>query len=391
MIRIPALFVLVTLLSGCSTMSSWVDGITGGDDNAQPPAELKPIEAPVSLERIWNTSVGVGNDGQFVTLVPAVVDGVLYAADRKGRVVALDAATGKGIWSVNINAPVSAGPAAGGGLVLLGTSDARVIALNTTDGALRWTTQVSSEVLAVPQLDIDRVIVQTADGTIAGLDAEDGHQVWISDRTVPVLTLRGTSTPAVEHGVVLAGFSNGKLVAFGAENGFVAWEKSIAIPKGRSELERIVDIDGDPVIAGSSVFVVTYQGRVSRLDVQTGNVDWERDMSSSAGVGVDYSQVYVTDDNSYVWALSRNSGASAWKLEALANRGLTAPESFGEYVVVADAQGYVHLLARNDGHIAGRVELDGKGVRVKPLVVGDVLYVYGNSGKLAAYRLHSES
>lgn len=389
MIRGAVLILLVALLSGCSTLSSWFDGILGGEDNSTPPAELKSIEAPVEIDRIWSTSVGDGNDGQFVNLTPAVVDGVLYAADRAGRVVALDAATGSELWSVRTKEPVSAGPAAGNGLVLLGTSNAQVIALNTKDGALRWTATVSSEVLSVPQLDIDRVIVQTADGSIAGLDAQDGHQVWISDRTVPVLTLRGTSTPAVQSGVVLAGFSTGKLLALSAENGFVAWEKSIAIPKGRSELERIVDIDGNPVMAGASVFVVTYQGRVARVDIQSGNVEWERDMSSSAGIGVDHSQVYVTDDSSHVWALSRSSGASSWKLEALANRGLTAPEVFGEYVVVADAQGYVHLLSRDDGHVAGRVELDGKGIRARPVVVDDVLYVYGSSGKLAAYRLHA--
>jgi outer membrane protein assembly factor BamB len=385
-----AILLVLTQLSGCSTMPSWFDSVMGGEDNSSPPAELKPIKATAELERVWSAGIGSGSDGQFVNLLPVVVGDVLYAADRKGRVVALDAASGKQIWSVRIDAPVSAGPAAGGGLVLLGTSNAEVIALDASNGAVRWTAQVGSEVLSVPQLDIDRVIVQTADGTIAGLDAKDGHQVWVSDRTVPVLTLRGTSTPVVTHGIVLAGFSTGKLVALSAEKGFVAWETSIAVPKGRSELERIVDIDGNPVLAGTSVFVVTYQGRVARVDVQTGNVEWDRDMSSNVGLGVDFSQVYVTDDASNVWALSRSTGASDWKTEALANRGLTAPAILGNYVVVADAEGYIHLLSRTDGQIAGRTELDGKGIHARPLVVKDLLYVYGNSGKLAAYRLHSD-
>jgi outer membrane protein assembly factor BamB len=383
------LLLVMTGLSGCSTLSGWFDGVLGGEDNAAPPAKLQPLEAPVKLDRIWSTGIGVGNEQQSVNLVPYVADGVLYVADRKGRVEALDAANGKVLWSVKLNLPVSAGPMAANGMVLLGTSNAQVVALDASDGSQRWTAQVSSEVLSAPELDLDRVIVQTADGTLAGLDAQDGHQVWISDRTVPVLTLRGTSTPAVQHGLVLAGFSTGKLTAFSADKGFIVWEKSIAIPKGRSELERIVDIDGNPVIAGDSVFVVTYQGRVSRVDIQTGNVDWERDMSSSAGLGVDFSQVYVTDDSSNVWALSRNSGASSWKLEALANRGLTAPEPFGDYVVVGDAEGYIHLLSRSDGHLAGRAELDSKGIRARPVVVKDMLYIYGSSGKLAAYRLHT--
>ncbi len=325
-----------------------------------------------------------------MNLGPAVRDDRLYIADRKGRVAALDAATGKQFWSVDTGAALSAGPSAGGGIVLVGSSDAEVIALDSADGSLRWKTAASSEVLAQPQVDLDRVIVQTADGSIAGLDAADGKQIWINDHTIPVLTLRGTASPAVEHGLVVAGFANGKLAAFSAEKGFTVWEKSIAVPQGRSELERIVDIDGSPVIAGDAVYVTTYQGRIARVDIRDGNVAWERDMSSSVGLGVDFSQVYVTDDNSHVWALSRGSGSSSWKLEALANRGLTAPEPFGDYVVVADAEGFVHLLSRFDGSIAGRIELDSKGINTRPLAVGDTLYVYGNSGKLAAFSIREQ-
>jgi outer membrane protein assembly factor BamB len=245
-------------------------------------------------------------------------------------------------------------------------------------------------VLAVPRIDLDKVIVQTADGTIAALDGADGRQLWINDRTVPVLTLRGTSSPAAALGLVVAGFSTGKLVAYSAEQGFPVWEKSVAIPQGRSELERIVDIDGNPVIVGNAVYVVTYQGRVAMLDLGSGDIGWERDMSSSAGLGVDFSQVYVTDDKSYVWALSRSTGASVWKLEDLAWRGLTAPTPIGDYVAVADALGYVHLLSRYDGEIVGRVEVDGDGIRARPLAVGDTLYVFGNSGKLVAYTLEEQ-
>jgi outer membrane protein assembly factor BamB len=379
------MLMLGSLLAGCSTMSSWYHGLIGGEDNAAPPAPLTSIESPVTLSRVWSETIGVGYDEQFVSLVPVVSDGRLYIADRKGQVVALDALTGQEIWSVKTGAALSAGPSVDAGMVLLGSSDAEVIALDSADGSLRWKAEVSSEVLSEPRVDLDRVIVQTADGSIAGLDAENGEQAWINDRTVPVLTLRGTSSPAVHRGLVIAGFSNGKLVALSAEKGFTAWEKSIAVPKGRSELERIVDIDGSPVVAGGAVYVTTYQGRVARLEIKDGETVWERDMSSSAGLGVDYSQVYVTDDSSHVWALSRNTGASVWKQEALANRGLTAPEPFNDYVAVADVEGYVHLLSRNDGRIAGRVELDSKGISARPLFAGDLLYVYGNSGKLAAF------
>ena len=390
MIRTFIMLWLSALLAGCSTMSSWYDGMLGGEDNAAPPAPLTSIESTVTLSKVWSETIGVGYDEQFVNLVPVADDGRLYVADRKGRVVALDAATGKEVWSVKTEAALSAGPAVDSGLVLVGSSDAELIALDSADGSLRWKVEVSSEVLSRPGIDIDRVIVQTADGSIAGLDAENGQQVWVNDRTVPVLTLRGTSTPAVHHGVVIAGFSNGKLIALSAEKGFIAWEKSIAVPQGRSELERIVDIDGSPVVVGGAVYVTTYQGRVARLEIKDGEVVWERDMSSSVGLGVDFSQVYVTDDSSHVWALSRNTGASAWKQGALANRGLTAPEPFNDYVAVADIEGYVHVLSRYDGRIAGRVELDSKGISARPLFAGEMLYVYGNSGKLAAFSLQEK-
>lgn len=374
---------LPLLLGGCS----WVAGILGGEDNSEPPVPLVELEDPLELEELWSERVGVGYDEYFINLLPVSAEGRLFVADHKGRVLALDSLTGKELWERKTGVHVSAGPGAGEGLVLLGTSNAEVLALNAEDGELRWKARVSSEVLAVPQIDLGRVIVQTVDGNVTALDAGSGEQLWIYDRSVPVLSLRGTSTPAVELGMVVAGFANGKLVALSAEKGFVGWESNVAIPQGRSELERIVDIDGDPVIVGTAVYVVTYQGRVAVVDLQNGNAGWTRDMSSYVGLGVDFSQVYATDADSNVWALSRSTGSTVWRVQDLAYRRLTAPQPFNDYVAVGDYAGYVHLLSRYDGSIAGRVRVDKEGIRARPLVVDDILYVYGNGGKLAAYKL----
>ena len=378
---------LAALLSGCSTLSSWSNSVFGGSDNAEPPAELIDIANPIPLKTLWKTSIGVGYDKQFVNLVPVIYDDQMFIADRKGRVVSLNAETGKKNWQVKTEVAVSAGPGAGGGLVLLGTSNAEVLALSADDGTLLWKSNVSSEVFSVPQVDLDKVIVQTVDGNVSALDIYSGEELWVHDRSIPVLTLRGTSTPAVENGLVVAGFANGKLVALSAEKGFPVWEVSIAVPQGRSEIERLVDIDGDPIIVGGVVYVTTYQGNVAVIEAQTGNQGWQRDMSSHAGLGVDFSQVYVTDDKSNVWALSRSTGASEWKQGELLNRQVTAPEPFDDYVAVGDLEGYVHLLSRYDGSIKARVMVDKKGIQEQPLVNNDILYVYGNSGKLAAFRL----
>ena len=381
---------LTLLLGGCSTLGDWSESILGGDDNADPPAPLVDIESPIAVKKLWSTSVGVGDDKQFINLVPAVDESQIFVADRKGQVVAFDLETGKKNWSVKTETAIAAGPGVGEGLVLVGTSDAEVLALSTIDGTLLWKAEVSSEVLSVPRIDLDKVIVQTADGNVAALDAGDGHEVWIHDRSIPVLTLRGTSSPAVQHGLVVVGYANGKLAALSAEKGFDVWETSITIPKGSSEIDRMVDIDGDPIIVGAAVYVTTYQGRIAVVDIQNGDPGWTRDMSSSVGLGVDFSQVYVTDDQSHVWALSRGSGATEWKVEDMNNRQLTAPEPFEDYILVGDVEGYVHLLSRYDGRVAARVKVDSRGVNAKPLVKDGVFYVYGNSGKLAAYTLPVE-
>jgi len=385
-----ALLLLAFLLSGCSTISKWGSSVLGGSDNAEPPAELTDIENPIALKKLWDTDIGVGYDEQFVNLVPFVNDDLLYIADRKGRVVALDALTGQEVWKVKTNKPVSGGPGVGGGMVFLGTSDAEIIALSAEDGSELWTAEVSSEVLSVPQVDFDKLIVQTSDGNVVALSVETGEQLWIHDRSVPVLTLRGTSTPVIDQGLVIAGFANGKLVGLSAEKGFPVWEVSVALAQGRSEIERLVDIDGDPVVIGGVIYVSTYQGRIAVIEASTGNQGWQRDMSSHVGLGVDFSQVYVTDDVSNVWAMARQSGASEWKLDKLLNRNVTAPEPFEDYVAVGDFEGYVHLLSRYDGSLVARARVDSKGISKKPLAHNGVLYVYGNSGDLAAFVL-SES
>jgi outer membrane protein assembly factor BamB len=384
--RTFAILLLVAFLPGCS----WISGFLGGEDNAEPPTPLKKLEDPLPLKKLWSKGIGAGYEKQFLNLIPSTADGQLLVADRKGRVLAVDALTGKENWEVNTKAHVSAGPGAGDGLVLLGTSDAEVIALNAGDGSKRWEAEVSSEVLSVPQIDYGRVIVQAVDGNITALDADTGAQLWVYDRSVPVLTLRGTSTPAVEHGLIVAGFANGKLVALSAEKGFVGWETNIAIPKGRSELERIVDIDGDPVIVGTAVYVTTYQGHIAVIDLQNGNPGWQRDMSSYVALGVDFSQVYVTDAESHVWALSRSTGATVWKVDDLAYRRLTAPVPYEDYIAVGDYEGYLHLLSRYDGHIVARVRVDSDAIRARPLVIGDIIYVYSTDGKLSAYTLAAD-
>ena len=374
------LLMVAGLLSGCS----WF----GDEDNSEPPAKLESFERQVDLKKIWSRSTGNGTDEQFIKLVPTVAGERVYVADRKGTVSAVEVETGKVVWRTKTDIAISAGTGVGEGLALVGSSEGDLVALDAESGEIRWRTEVSSEVLSVPQVYEGVVIVQTVDGNLAGLDAGSGEVLWIHDRSVPVLTLRGTSTPLVADGVVLAGFANGKMTALETGSGREIWEAAVAIPHGRTELQRIVDLDANPVVRQGVLYVSSYQGRLVAISLQDGRVLWNRDMSSYAGLDVDNRHVYVSDSDSEVWALDRLSGGSLWKQGALRQRALTGPAIIGDYVGVGDFEGYLHLLSRLDGSIAGRVRVDSDGISATPIAVfGDRLLVLGAGGTLAFYQL----
>jgi outer membrane protein assembly factor BamB len=377
--RISGIVVALALLSGCS----WF----GDKDNAEPPAELTAFNEQVKLKRIWSRDTGSGTDEQFVQLVPFVAGERVFVADRSGAVRAYTLDKGEQLWHAKTRVAISAGPGGGDGLMVVGSSDADLIALDAETGEERWRTAVSSEVLSVPLIYRGIVVVQTVDGYLAGLDASSGERLWVQGRTVPVLTLRGTSTALVEGGAVIAGFANGKITALDIKSGAPLWEAVVAVPSGRSELQRMVDVDANPVVRDGVLYVVSFQGQMAAVGLQNGRLLWNRDMSAYAGIAVDAGQVYVTDENSEVWALDRDTGASLWKQSALRRRALTGPTVAGGYVAVGDFAGYVHLLARLDGSIVGRVKVDSKGILAPPVALGDRLLVLGAGGKLVLYQL----
>jgi outer membrane protein assembly factor BamB len=382
---IRELFILLmsaSLLTGCS----WF----GGKDNSEPPAKLKSFEKRVELRKVWGRDSGDGTDGQFVKLVPALVDGRIYVADRDGTVWALELETGKLIWRSKTGLAISAATGVGGGLVLVGSSEGQLAALDAETGEQRWRVDVTSEVLSVPQIYEDTVIIQTVDGAISALSTQDGQRRWIYNRSVPVLTLRGTSTPFVGGGVVLAGFANGEMVALEVATGREVWQTAVAVPHGRTELQRIVDVDANPVVDQGLLYAASYQGRLVAVSLQDGHVLWNRDMSTYAGMAVDSSQVFVTDADSEVWAIDRRSGRSLWKQADLRRRSLTGPTVIDDYVAVGDFEGYLHLLSRSDGSIVGRERVDSEGIQATPVVVsGDRLLVLGAGGELVLYKLNT--
>jgi outer membrane protein assembly factor BamB len=357
----PFFFAAVAaLLVGCS--------LFGGKDNSEPPAELGEFEERVRLREAWSRSTGSGTDERLVRLQPAVVGDRVYVADRNGSVAALDLESGKSIWHTKTGLHISAATGVGSGLVLAGSSEGQLVALDAQTGEQRWLTDVPSEVLSVPQVYEDIVIVQTVDGSVSALSADNAQRLWIYDRSVPVLTLRGTSTPLLVGGAVIAGFANGKMVAL--------------------ELERIVDLDADAAVRDGVLYAGGYQGRLMAISLRDGRTLWNRDMSTFRKIAVDEEQVTVTDADSEVWAIDRRGGRSLWKQGALRRRNLTGPVAVGDYIGVGDFEGYLHLLSVIDGSIAGRTRVDSDGIQATPIAVsGNRLLVLGAGGKLALYRI----
>jgi outer membrane protein assembly factor BamB len=376
------LALLIPLVGGCGTLSS---ALFGSEDNIEAPRKLEPIDESLAVSTLWSRRAGDGaGNKQDLELVPAYLDGRVFIADRKGRVFALDAATGEELWRTNTKISLTGGVGAGAGLVLVGSAGGELVALDAADGSERWRTQLSSEVLAPPRARGGTVVARAVDGVLVGLDADTGHQRWLYTRRVPSLTLRGTSAPALAAGRVVSGFDNGKLTVLSLAEGTPLWERSVATATGRSELERMVDIDADPVVEEGVIYVVAYQGRAGAVDLASGRVLWAHDVSSYAGLDVGRSHVMVTDAMGEVWALDRRTGNPLWKQDGLRARFVTGPGIVGDYAAVGDFEGYLHWLSLETGRFVARQRLDSAGINVPPLVVDRVAYVLGRGGKLTA-------
>ena len=372
--RNAALLALAVLVVGCSSNSK----------KELPPAELADFTAEVELKSEWSRSVGDGQGEGYNLLTPAVDGEHIYAADVEGIVMAMNRFSGDVLWKQDLEKNISGAVGVGSGLVVVGTLKGEVIALDQSTGEQKWRAVVTSEVLSAPAVNSDVVVVQTQDDRLIAFDAATGNQRWIYESTPAVLTLRGTGGPVLTERLAMAGLSSGKVVAIDTQRGFPVWEQRVAMPQGRSELDRIVDIDGDLLLVDDTLYVVSYQGRVAGLDINNGRVIWQREASSYAGLDQGLGSVYVSLANGTVEGVDERSASALWSNDALARRQLSAPAVFSSYVAVGDFEGYLHLLSQTDGRFVGRERIDSDGLRVKPLVVGDWLYAFGNSGELVA-------
>jgi outer membrane protein assembly factor BamB len=368
------------LLSGC--------GIFGGDDDeALQPKELSEVRETLPVDRLWSASVGDGSEFLRLALAPAGLGDRIFAASRDGVVTAWDAASGKRLWRTELKTLLSAGPGAGSDTIVVAGSDGDLVALRAEDGTVMWRTDVAREALARPIVADDSVVVYTIDGSLRVLSRFNGDERWSMSEQLPPLTLRGSSSPVVVNRSVIAGFDNGRLIATALLDGAPRWEIVLSPPTGRSDLERLADVDGHIAAVGQDIYATAYQGRMAALAAESGQALWSREISTHVGVSADSDNVYLTADSGEVIALDRTTGGEEWRNDALLRRQPTVPVPFGESVVVGDFEGYVHFFDSTNGTLVARRRV-GKGMLSgAPVVHRDRLYVQSESGRHEAFAI----
>ncbi len=377
---LPRLLLIISpavLIAGC--------GLFGGDDDVLPPKELIDFEATLAIKKAWSAKLGKGTEFLRLSLSPAGDGKRIYAASQNGVVSAISPDTGKRIWQVELDLPLSAGPGVGEDSVVVAGSDGVLICLAASDGREIWRVNIDGESLARPLIKNAAVVVQTIDGKLQVFSLFDGSERWSIVQDTPRLTLRGASSPVIVGSIVVAGFDNGRLVGTNLSTGVTAWETMLSPPTGQSDLDRLSDVDGTLAVVGQDIYAAGYQGRLASVASESGQILWAQDISTYVGVGVDFSNVYSLDENGELIALLRRNGSEVWRQDALLRREPTSPVAFDNSVAIGDLEGYVHLFSNIDGRPVARIRV-GKGLLSgAPVVIGDKLYVQSESGVLEAY------
>ncbi len=393
--RFLSLLLCTVLLAGCAGLETakeaWssLNEMISGKDTGEPPRELaENFEPKIKLSMQWRVAVGDGYAEQNVNLVPAVSADSVFAADRKGLIQSRDRLSGEKRWEVETDLAFSSGPVFDRDRIILGTSNAEVAAFAAADGALIWKTTTGSEILALPAVADGVVVVRGSDGRISGLDENTGATLWNHDRAAPPLAMRSKGGPAIAGDLVIDGYGGGKLAALRLKDGKQEWESTVALSRGRSEIDRLVDINATPVIKGDTLYVSGYQGGVAAVSLRDGEVQWRQTkFFSYTGLSGNRRSLFLSDASCDVWRLDMRNGGDMWKQDELHQRRLTTPVPVKDKLVVGDFEGYVHVLSQEDGSLLARLEVDDTPIEAAPVVFDDVVYVYTSGGKLAALSL----
>jgi outer membrane protein assembly factor BamB len=371
MIRFLLLFVLCCVLSGCHLFEK--------------PPTMDPIDAPeIHVQQSWITQAGEGERSVYQRIKPVVDHDTAYVADVKGELIAVDATTGQALWQIYINAGIPSSPSAGGGRIYVGTDQAKVLAFDAKTGDKLWKVDVSNQVLAQPTYVNEQVLVKTLNGELIALDAKTGDEKWRFVEEQPRLILRAHSAAQVSIPFILVGFASGKVVALSADKGQLIWERMITSPSGFSDLARMVDIEADPVIRDGVAYIISYQGNLAAIQMNTARELWRQPISSYSGMVVSNDRLFVSDEAGDVWALDRRTGKTLWRQNLLHDRQITAPQLLDNNVVVADNEGFIHWMDQADGHFVSRQFFSRSGVIAQPVPYQNNLLILSRDGMLVS-------
>lgn len=378
---------LAILAIGLSLQAcSKVDDYMLGKDNSPTPTALKPIESKAKLNSKWSVPIGNSQKANVnLKLKPEIVGNVIYTADANGVVQAVNKSSGKLLWTKKLDSGIVSGPTVAAGSIALSIDSSAIVLLRQTDGAEIWQAKVSSEVLSKPVISNNKVIAKTIDGNLYAFDLKNGKKLWLSDHGAPSLILKASSSPViVDNKLALVGYSDGKMDAIDLQTGHLVWQRSIAFASGASDVERLVDIDADPIVRGNVAYLASYQGYVGALSLTDGQFIWRKPASVYKNMTIDAKTVYLTDSDDIIWAINRQNGQVYWKQVALKARGLTEPVLMGNRLVVADKTGLLHVLATQNGELLSREQV-GSAVAIAPSVIGNNIYVMSTNGKLSRF------
>ncbi len=358
------------------------------DKDVDQPAKLTDFSSTLEVKRVWTASVADKGAKPLRLGLGLSIDGNrVYAAGRKGEVAAFDLQSGRALWRTKTKLALSGGPGSNAGMVVVGSTFGDLVALNSQSGAILWKIRLNGEVLSAPAVSERLIAIRTVDGKLHAIAPKDGKELWSTEQQVPRLSLRGTASPVLTGDLVLCGFDNGKVEAVNVSDGSVAWETTISPAHGKTELERMDDVDSTVRVSGPDVFAIGFQGRISMLALDTGQTWWSHDASSFRTLGLDDDSIYISSADGDVVALRRRTGAELWRQKALAHRRLSAAIETGDAIVVGDYQGYVHWLDKATGALAARAGTGKVRISNAPVVAGNMVLVVNDLGKITAFRV----
>jgi len=365
-------------------MSSILVAACSSEPPPVPPAELRPTSSEVSVLRIWSAKVGEAGRGRFE---PWIHEKQLLLTNRKGKLTSVALDNGMRRWTRELDVRLTSGVGGDDGQLYVSDIDGVVHAIDAATGESLWTSEASSEVLVPVAAGYGVAVVRSTDGRVAALDPADGNERWTVSNTPPALTLNGYSRPLLLEGGVLIGLDDGRLLALNMTNGKQIWETVVSVPSGRSEVERLVDLDADVLVDNEGIYLANYQGKAARIEPGRGEIVWSVPLSAGSGIALNSESFIVVDDNDTVHRLDKQTGQILWSNETMPGRRLSPPSFTPDGdIVVGDVEGFLHVLSVNSGETIGRTRVSNEAIKSRPLIQENAVYVQATDGIVAAYR-----